>query len=380
MTILIPEHVQKLHPYVAGKPIEELARERGIKRIVKLASNENPLGCSPKALAAVIDSLKQAYRYVDPSAYELVRAIAKQCDVRPEQVICGAGTDSLLANIISAFTTRDDEVLTAEGTFIGLYVNTRKLNRKLRMIPLRDYRFDLTAIADAIGSQTKIIYLANPNNPTGNIVTDSELEAFLERVPKSVLVIIDEAYYNYAAHNAEYPRSLSRLFENIIITRTFSKDYGLAGLRVGFAIGPEELISEIYKVRLPFEPNYAAQQAAIAALNDSAFLERTLDLNRRMMTLMSQRFEKLGISYVGGQANFYLLLFPNEKQAVSFNSACLDHGLIVRYVKPFGLDAGVRINTGTEEETIFALDVIEKVIVESQHNSPRNSSTEQIKG
>ncbi|RME22563.1 MAG: histidinol-phosphate transaminase [Candidatus Zixiibacteriota bacterium] len=379
MSIRIPDHIRNLRPYVAGKPIEELAREQGLTRIVKLASNENPLGVSPKAVAMVKATLEQANRYVDPSAFDLVHAIAARHGLRPEQVVCGAGTDSLLAYTIAAFTSVDEEVLTAEGTFIGLYVNTRKLNRPLRTVPLNNYRFDLTALADAVTEKTKIIYLANPNNPTGNIVTADEFEAFMKRVPEEVLVILDEAYFNYAVEHDGYPNGLTYDYPNLIVTRTFSKDYGLGGMRVGFAAGPPTLIRELYKVKLPFEPSFPAQQAAIAALMDDAFLERTLELNRRMMALMKDRFDELGLRYYGGQANFYLLVFPNEAFAVAFNNACLKRGLIVRHVAPFGLPEAVRINTGTEEETAFALDVIADVY-------PRlvatfaNLKAEQIKG
>jgi len=380
MSIRIPDHIRNLRPYVAGKPIEELARERGLTRIVKLASNENPLGVSPKAVAIVKATLEQANRYVDPSAFDLVHAIAARYSLKPEQVVCGAGTDSLLAYIIAAFTLVEDEVLTAKGTFIGLYVNTRKLNRPLRTAPLKNYCFDLPTLAEAVTERTKIIYIANPNNPTGNIVTADEFETFMKNVPDRVLVILDEAYFNYAVEHDSYPNGLAYHYPNLIITRTFSKDYGLGGMRVGFAAGPEALIRELYKVKLPFEPSFPAQQAAIAALMDDEFLKRTLDLNRRMMALMKKCFDEIGLRHYGGQANFHLLVFPSEAFATAFNAACLKRGLILRHVKLFGLPEAVRINTGTEEETVFALDIIADVYPRLVETFANLAPAEQIKG
>ena len=370
MRIAVPPHIRQLRPYVAGKPIEELARERGLTRVVKLASNENPLGCSPRALAAVRATLEAASRYVDPAAWDLVHALAAHHEIRPDQVVCGAGTDSLLAYILMAYTDTDDEIVTAEGTFIGLYVNAAKLGRRVVRVPLREYRFDLEALLAAVGPRTRIVYIANPNNPTGTMVGYEELERFVARVPEGVLVIIDEAYYHYAASSADYPQRLVWDTGNVIVTRTFSKDYGLAGLRVGFAFGPTELIRPLWKVKLPFEPSFPAQQAAIAALTDNAFLKQTLELNARMMVQMAKGFSDAGIPFTGGAANFHLLLLPDEAFAVAFTRACLDRGLILRHVAPFGIPNGVRINTGTEEETRFALEVITEVYAELQKRFP----------
>lgn len=359
--IRIPKHIQALQPYVAGKPIEELARERNLSRIVKLASNENPLGPSPKALAAVSRALAQSHRYVDPGSYDLVRALATRYRKRPEQIVCTAGVDALLGYIVKAFTDEGDEVLTSAGTFIGIYVNTNKHHRVLRAVPLREYRFDLDALHDAITPQTRVIYVANPNNPTGTIVTRAEFERFMRQVPNDVLVVLDEAYYHYAASNTEYPNGLATEYDNLIVTRTFSKDYGLAGLRLGFGVGPEPLIRELYKVKLPFEPNYAAQHAGLGALEDDAFLRSVVALNEKNLARMAFRLTELGMTLIPSCANFLLLILPSEQLALEFNQGCLDRGLIVRHVKSFGIPNGIRINSGTDEETAFALAVIEEV-------------------
>jgi histidinol-phosphate aminotransferase len=359
--IKIPKHIQELKPYKAGKPIEELAREKGITKIVKLASNENPLGPSPMAMQVISNYLKELHRYTNPSAYKLVHAIAKKYNRQPEQIVTASGSDALLQYIITAFSDESDELLTSEGTFIGWYVNADKYGRKSTLIPLKNYHFDLDAIYENINSRTKIIYLANPNNPTGTMFSKKEFESFMNKVPKEMLVLLDEAYTVYAEGNPEYPNGLEYDNENLIVLRTLSKAYGLAGLRLGIAFGPEYLIREIYKVKLPFEPNALAQEAAIAALNDDDFLNKTKLLNKSSLAKMKAKFEELMIEFVPTSANFYLLVFPTEEFAIDFNEQCLNKGLILRHVNTFGIPNGLRINSGTDEETEFALNIISEI-------------------
>ena len=359
--IKIPEWIARLKPYIPGKPIEELAREKELSKIVKLASNENPLGPSPLAIKAVIEHLPEANRYVDSSARNLVIKIASKFGKRPEQIICGHGVDALLGYILATFTMENEEILTSEGTFIGIYVNANKLGRRVSQVPLKDYTFDLTAIISAITPDTRVIYLANPNNPTGTIFTRKEFEAFLGEVPEDILIILDEAYTEFAGSNPDFPNGLEYDNSNLIVARTLSKSYGLAGLRVGFASGPPELIRELYKVKLPFEPNCPAQRAAEAALDDVEFLKRTLDMNEKSLRKMTAKFDEIGIKYIPTHANFLLMLMPSEEFAEKFNEECLNNGLILRHVRPFGIPNGIRINSSTEEETEFALSIIEKV-------------------
>ena len=357
----VPEYIRALKAYVAGKPIEELAREKNIKRIVKLASNENPLGPSPKALLALQNILIESHRYVDPSSHQLVQAIAKKYGKNRDEIVCGHGTDSILAYIVNAFTDHNDQVLTSEGTFIGIYVNVLKFGRKLVKIPLKDYSYNLNAIANVITEKTKLVYLANPNNPTGSMFSKAEFEKFMSAVPDSIPVILDEAYTAYAEENSDYPNGFEYDYQNLIVTRTFSKAYGLAALRVGFAVAPPAIIKEIYKVKLPFEPNHPAQVAAQAALNDDDFLRQSVDTNRKSLTNLKACFDKLGIKHMPTAANFILIVFPSEQFATAFNEQCLEQGLIVRHVKSFGIPEAIRINSGTEDETEFAISVIEKV-------------------
>ncbi len=368
--IKIPEHIRNLQPYKAGKPIEELAREKGIKKIVKLASNENPLGPSPKAIEEIKKHINELHRYTNPSAYKLVNAIAARYGKQPGQIVTGSGSDSLLQYLITAFSDEDDEFITSEGTFIGWYVNANKYGRKSKLVPLKNYHFDLDAIAESVNNKTKIIYLANPNNPTGTMFTKTEFEKFMERIPDRVLVVLDEAYTVYAESNPRYPNGLSYDLDNLLVLRTLSKAYGLAGIRIGFAFGKEYLIREMYKVKLPFEPNQLAQDAAIAALQDDEFLNRTIELNKESLNLMQKSFDDLGIDYVPSAANFFLLLFPDEEFTTKFNEECLNRGLILRHVNTFGIPNGIRINSGTLEETEFALNVLTEVynLMMEKHN------------
>ena len=357
----VPEYIRALKAYVAGKPIDELAREKHLKRIVKLASNENPLGPSPKALSALQNILAESHRYVDPSSHKLVETIAKKYGKKQDEIVCGHGTDSILAYIVNAFTDHNDQVLTSEGTFIGIYVNVLKFGRNLVKVPLKNYSYDLEAIAAAITERTRLIYLANPNNPTGSMFSKFQFEKFMSAVPDSILVILDEAYTVYAEENNDYPNGFEYNYQNLIVTRTFSKAYGLAALRVGFAVAPPAIIKEIYKVKLPFEPNYPAQIAAQAALDDDDFLRQTVDTNRKSLQKLKACFDKLGIKHMPTAANFILIVFSSEQFATAFNEQCLEHGLIVRHVKSFGIPEAIRINSGTEDETEFAISVIEKV-------------------
>jgi histidinol-phosphate aminotransferase len=359
--IQIPKHVQNLIPYKSGKPIDELAREKGLTKIVKLASNENPLGPSPKAVEAIKNHISELHRYTNPSAYSLVNAIAKKINKRPGQIVTSNGSDSLIQYIITAFSDELDEFITSEGTFIGWYVNANKYGRKSYNAPLKNYQFDLDAIANAINKKTKIIYLANPNNPTGSMFTKNQFDGFMKKVPENVLVVLDEAYSVYADSFPDYINGLDCDLDNLIVLRTLSKAYGLAGIRIGFAVAKEYLIREMYKVKLPFEPNYLAQVAAIAALDDDEFLKKTVKLNRLSLSEMTKKFDELGIEFVPTSANFILMLLPSEAFVNDFNNECLNRGLILRPVNTFGISRGIRINSGTEDETEFALNIIEEI-------------------
>ncbi len=360
--IKLPEHIKNLTPYKAGKPIEELAREKGLTKIVKLASNENPLGPSPLALKAIAENLTELHRYTDPKCYLLTKKLSQYYEVDQDRIIVASGSDAILQYIISGVCEVGDEVITSQGTFIGWYVNSDKYNIKCVKTLMDDFTYDLDAIYDAINSKTKIIYLANPNNPTGTIFTKHRFEEFLSKVPESILIVLDEAYTLYARENPDYPDGLKYEKSNLMVLRTFSKDYGLAGLRIGAGFGDPQLIQSLYKVKLPFEPNMLAQTGAIAALGDVEFLKKTSLLNRWSLNRFREAFDEIGIKYTKSVGNFLMLIFPDEHTAIQFNDECLNRGLILRHTGSFGVPVGVRINSGTEEETEFAINIITEVM------------------
>ncbi len=360
--IFVPSYVKNLKTYKAGKSIDELAREKGLKKIVKLASNENPLGPSPKAIEAIKNSLSQLHRYSEPGCFTLVNAIGKKFSIEPSRIFCASGSDAIIQYIISAFSETRDKLISSEGTFIGWYVNTNKLGRVPVNIRMNNYAYDLNAISRAVSNDTKIVYLANPNNPTGTMFSKKDFEEFVKDIPGSTVIILDEAYTLYAQDNPDYPNGLDYDLPNLLVLRTLSKSYGLAGLRLGFCFGQKELIQQLYKVRLPFEPNSLSQEAAIAAFDDEEFLIRTAELNKLSLEMFRQKFDKLEIKYTNSFANFLMLIFDNELFAANFTEECMNRGLILRHVNTFGIPNGVRINSGTIEETEFALQVIEEVI------------------
>jgi histidinol-phosphate aminotransferase len=360
--ITIPEFVQNLVPYKAGKSIDELAREKDLTQIVKLASNENPLGPSPKAMGAMQQYLSESHRYADPLCHNLVNVLAELHGLAPDMVFSASGSDAILQYIIMAFSKEGDEVLTSAGSFIGWYVNANKLGRKSITVPLnREYKYDLEALASAITTNTKIVYLANPNNPTGTIFNTSELENFIKKVPDNVLIVLDEAYTMYVDPELDFPDGLKYLKANLIVVRTFSKSYGLAGLRVGFTFGEPELIKQLFKVKLSFEPSSISQVAAIAAIKDSEFIEKTIELNKRSLNMFRNKLDSLKIQYTESATNFLMMVFESKDIAKNFTNECLNRGLILRHVDTFGIPEGVRINSGTDEETLFAMNVIEEV-------------------
>lgn len=356
-----PEYIKNLRTYKAGKPIGELMREKKLERVVKLASNENPLGPSPKALEAIKNNLSSLHRYSDPSCYNLINAIAAKYNKPADRFFAASGSDAILQYIVSTFSEEGDELLTCEHTFIGWFVNVNKYNRKSVTAPQKGYSYDLDAIAAAITDKTKIIYLANPNNPTGTMFGKDALQNFLNTIPKDILVIYDEAYSVYAEDFPDYPNGMDIEHDNVIVLRTFSKAFGLAGLRIGMAFAHSDIIRELYKVKLPFEPNALAQEAAIAALTDSEFIKITKELNKKTISALESAVDELGITRTETRANFFMMIFPDQRLAMEFHEECLNHGLILRPVASFGYPNAVRINSGTEEETAFAIEVLSKV-------------------
>ena len=334
-----------------------MRKQYGLSHIAKLASNENPLGASPKAVEAINRSLGALNLY--PSGgLELREVLAEEFELKVDNVIAGSGSEGIMSNIIRTFLGDEDEVLTTEAAFIGFQVLARSRGVKYRTVPYRDWHYDLKALAAAINPRTKIIYLANPNNPTGTIFTRHEFDGFYRHVPERVLIILDEAYFEYAKDNPRYPDSMQYRYDNVITLRTFSKIYGLAGARIGYGFAHEELIRNLLKVKLPFEPSTLAQAAGIAALADKEFLHRSLELNARGLRYLTEGLRDAGLHVVPSEANFVMVEVASEQEATRIFDRLVARGIIVRPLRAFGLPNCLRISTGTDEDNRMCLEAI----------------------
>lgn len=345
---LVPPYIDSLSPYVPGRNPDDVAREYGLSRVFKLASNENPLGASPLALERISKHLGELHLY-PAGGDELRRVLAETHDVKMENVVVGSGSDAIMANIIRTFLCDDDEVLTTDAAFGGFQVLAKSRGVAYRTVPYKNWRYDLPALAAAITGRTKIIYLANPNNPTGTIFSRQEFDAFYRHVPERALIILDEAYFEYARDNPRYPDSMHYRYDNVITLRTFSKAYGLAGLRIGYGFAHDELIRNLMKVKLPFEPGTLASAAGVAAIHDPAFLHRTLEWNARGLRYMTDNLRNMGLQVVDSWANFVMVVFESADRADAIAEALLRQGIIVRPLRAFGLPNCIRISIGTQE-------------------------------
>jgi histidinol-phosphate aminotransferase len=346
---LVPPYIASLRPYEAGRGIEEVQREFGLARVHKMASNENPLGSSPLALEAITKAMHTLHVYPN-GGLDLRRVLAEKFDLKVENVIAGSGSEGIMSNIIRTFLCDEDEVLTTEAAFIGFQVLAKSRGVKYRTVPYREWHYDLAALAGAINERTKIVYLANPNNPTGTIFSKHEFDEFYKHVPERVLIILDEAYFEYAKDNPRYPDSMHYRYDNVITLRTFSKVYGLAGVRIGYGFAQEDLIANLLKVKLPFEPSTVAQAAGIAALADKEFLHRSLELNARGLEFLARAFRERGFTVIPSEANFVMIALANAEQAAQLARELLMQGIIVRPLGSFGLPNCIRISTGTDED------------------------------
>jgi histidinol-phosphate aminotransferase len=360
MVPLVPPYIESLRPYEAGRTIESVRKQYGLSRIAKLASNENPLGASPKAIEAMTRALTNLNLYPN-GGLDLREVLAGEFDVKVENVIAGSGSEGIMSNIIRAFLCDEDEVLTTDAAFIGFQVLAKSRGVKYRTVPYRDWHYDLPALAAAINPNTKIIYLANPNNPTGTIFTKVQFDEFYKHVPERVLIILDEAYFEYAKDNPKYPDSMHYRYDNVITLRTFSKIYGLAGVRIGYGFAHDELIRNLLKVKLPFEPSTPAQAAGIGALADKEFLHRSLELNARGLRTLTDGLAELGLPVVPSEANFVMTVLPSEQDAMRTFEDLLAQGVVVRPLKAFGLPHCLRISTGTDEDNALCVEALRRV-------------------
>ncbi len=339
-----------MKPYKPGKPIEEVQREYGLTDVIKLASNENPLGSSPRALAAIERALPGLNLYPDAQSYNLRQAIAARLGFEAEYVAVGNGADGIITQLCLAYLDEESEVIVSRSSFPVYDRFTYTMRAKLVKTPLKDYGLDLEAMARAITPRTKLIFVCNPNNPTGTIVTADEVDAFMERTPDHVLVIFDEAYYEYV-EAADYPDSLQYIHEgrgNVLTMRTLSKSYGLAGVRLGYAVSTPEILAPLYQVKEIFAVNRLAQAAGIAALEDEEFLHRSVAANRAGLRFLYDEFDRLGLNYVESHTNFVMVEIG--PRAVEVQKLLLARGVIVRPCVNYDLPDFVRISVGSQAQ------------------------------
>jgi histidinol-phosphate aminotransferase len=353
--------VAVLVPYEPGKPAEELRRELGLERVVKLASNEGPYGPFPAAQEAIERATLELNRYPDGGSYRLRQALAERHGVRFEQITVCAGADAVIGYTALATLDPGDEAVTGWPSFPSYVLDPLKIGAVPVRVPLRDDRFDLEAILAVVTDRTKVVFIAAPNNPTGTTSTRAELDAYFDRVPPHVLTVVDQAYFEYI-DDPEYPDAIEEYFKTgrrVLVLRTFSKLYGLAGLRVGYGVGPEELITSIGKVRRAFDVASAGQEAALASIGDTAEIERRRVANREAMALLVSVLTEHGLEPVGpAVANF---VFVRVGDAEALNAALLRRGVIVRPMGAFGAPDAVRITAGTPDEIEFLADALAAV-------------------
>ena len=342
MRPLVTAEIESLTAYEAGLPIEHVLREYGVSRVVKLASNENPLGPSPRALEVVQRASREVHRYPDASAYELKHALAAELGVRAGEIVVGNGSNELLELLVRTFVTRDQHVVFADPSFVVYKMACLAQGVPFTAVPLRDFRHDLPAMARALRDETRVVFIANPNNPTGTYVTTDELTSFLAAVPREVIVALDEAYFEYA-DATDYPDGLRlrALHERLVVLRTFSKIHGLAGLRLGYAVMPELLADYVNRVRAPFNANSLAQAAGVAALGDTAHVTRSRAHNLRERAILRTRLRELGLRVVESQANFVFVDLGRPCRPVF--EQLLRRGCIIR---PMGETRFARISVG----------------------------------
>lgn len=361
--IAVPSHIASLRAYQPGKSVAEVEQELGITGAVKLASNENPLGSSPLALQAAAESLQHLTHYPD-AGLRLRQALATRFVIRPENVICGSGGESIISTALHTFLDGEDEMISSEGTFVGFLVLAHASGKKTHYVPQRNNGYDLDGILRKINDKTKIIYIANPNNPTGTAVTTNALERFMGKVPEHILVILDEAYFEYADGWPDYPDSMHYRWDNVLTVRTFSKAYGLAGIRIGYGMAHSDIIGKMMKVKLPFEPNTPAEEAGLAALQDEDFLRRTVELNRESVLYYHREFERMGLRFVPTLANFVMIDFRDHDRMMRIFNGLMQRGVITRPLAAFGLPNCLRISTGTMEQNVRCVEALEEILNE----------------
>jgi histidinol-phosphate aminotransferase len=355
--------LRDVFPYQPGKSIASVQRELGLKSVVKLASNENPLGPAPRAMAAYRKAEKSNALYPEGASPELRGALARFHKTEPESVIVGNGSDEIIRLLCESFLDPEDEVVVSQHAFIRFKQQASMMGARVIEVPMTDWTHDLELMAKAASPRTKIIFIANPNNPTGTYNTQDELEVLLAAVPKTALVVLDEAYYQYAQAIHGYPKSLPELVrahENLVVMRTFSKAYGLAGLRVGYGVGDPELIGWLDRIRMPFNVSLPAQQACVEALKDSAFVKRTVALNETQRGVVARALGDLGFGVGESATNFVFARSPIPGRELF--KALVRQGVIIRPLDEYGLTGHVRVSIGSPAQNKILIKAIAKAM------------------
>jgi len=358
--------VRALKPYRPGKPIAELEREYGVSNAVKLASNENPLGPSPLAMQAARACLDEVARYPDGAGTDLKKALAARLGVGAEQITLGNGSNDLLELVTRAFVSDAHEVVFSEHAFAVYPIVTQAVGARAVVTPARDWGHDLEAMAKAVNEHTRLVFVANPNNPTGTWLSGMELEQFVAGLPRHVIVVVDEAYFELAADPGmgatDYPNTVTWLgrYPNLMVTRTFSKAYGLAGLRVGYSVSHPEVADLLNRVRQPFNVNSVALAAAVVALDDTAHLQKTQEATRNGMRQLTAAFAGMGLEYIRSVANFVSVDLGHP--AARIYDALLHEGVIVRPVANYGMPNHLRVTVGLAEENARFIAALKKVL------------------
>lgn len=355
------KNIEDLIPYVPGKPVEELERELGVGNAVKLASNENPLGPSPKALEAIRSSLNTSNRYPDGGCFYLKERLGDHLGLSPETLIIGNGSNEVIEIIARTYMNHEHEAIFGNHAFIVYPLVTKAIGAKSVISPMPGLKNDLDDIASRVTSSTRIIFLANPNNPTGTIFEKEEFESFLEKIPDDIIILVDEAYFEYV-DDSHYPDTLGyhEIRDTLITVRTFSKIFGLAGLRIGYAVASPGIVSYLNRVREPFNVSSVAQVAAMAALEDVEHVERSRVINSSGMSYITGQFDSMGLSYTPSSANFVLL--DLKRDPIPVYESLLKKGVIVRPVGGYGLKTHLRVSIGLEQENKRFIEAFGEII------------------
>lgn len=366
MNIMIEpnKNLESLIPYKQGKIIKEVKRELGLSRIIKLASNENAFGTSPKAVDAIKRMADKAYLYPDGAGYELKQKLSAHYSVAAERIVLGNGSDEIIELLIKAFMNEGDELICAKPSFLIYSISAQSANVKCRTVSLlSNFEHDLNGMLDFITDKTRLIFICNPNNPTGTMMVRDKISAFMKKVPDNILVIFDEAYYDFARRQNDYPDTINEYLnfgKSVAILRTFSKAYGLAGLRIGFGFMPERIAVACDKVRQPFNTNSLAQTAAIAALDDTEFLKKTIENNKKQYDFLFQQLKKIGVTPFPSAANFILIDVKHNADRVF--QEMLNEGVIIRPMSAYNLKTYIRVTIGDKSDNEIFLEKLEKVL------------------